>query len=76
MKQKILKRLQTRLEHELQHNFYYCGSPECPRVTFEDAMDIVFHCPTCNVSLKSVDNTSTILFLENKIADIEKEVKN
>jgi transcription initiation factor TFIIE subunit alpha len=76
MKQKILKRLQTRLEHELQHEFYHCGSPKCPRFTFEDAMDIVFHCTSCNSPLKPVDNTSMILFLEKKIANIMEELKN
>ncbi|MFQ6054341.1 MAG: transcription factor, partial [Candidatus Bathyarchaeia archaeon] len=76
MKQKILRKLQARLEHELQHEFYHCGAPTCPRVTFEEAMETVFHCPHCNEPLKPVDNSASIRFLEKKIAEIEEELKN
>jgi len=74
MKQKILKKLQARLEYELQHEFYHCGSPTCPRVTFEDAMETVFRCPVCNEPLRPVDNSAAIRFLKQKIAEIEEEL--
>ena len=74
MKQKILRKLQARLEYELDHEFYHCGNQICPRVTFEDAMDTVFNCPVCGEPLRPVDNELTIAFLERKIAEIEGEL--
>ena len=74
MKQKILRKLQARLEYELDHEFYHCGNQTCPRVTFEDAMDTVFNCPVCGEPLRPVDNEATVVFLERKIAEIEGEL--
>jgi transcription initiation factor TFIIE subunit alpha len=74
MKQKILKKLQSRLDYELQHEFYHCGTPTCPRVTFEEAMDTVFHCPVCNESMKPVDNELVTIFLERKIKEVKEEL--
>ena len=73
-KQKILRKLQSRLEYELQHEFYHCDNPTCPRITFEDAMDTVFSCPVCGEPLRPVENEATIAFLEKKIAEIEGEL--
>ena len=74
LKQKILKKLQTRLEYELRHVFYRCGSSKCPKITFEEAMETIFQCPVCNDSLRPVDNSTTIRFLKRKIAQIEEEL--
>ena len=74
MKQKILKKIQQRLEYELQHEFYHCGNPTCPRITFEDAMDTVFNCPVCGEPLKPRENEKSISFLEEKIEEIEVEL--
>lgn len=74
MKQKILRKLQSRLGYELQHEFYHCGNPECSRITFEDAMDTVFNCPVCGEALKPLDNEGSIDFLERKIGEIEREL--
>jgi len=76
MKQKILRKLKSRLEYELQHEFYHCGNPTCSRVTFEDAMDTVFNCPYCGEPLKPVDNEPSIEFLERKIEEIEGELES
>ena len=73
-KQKILKKLESRLEYELTHEFYHCGNPQCPNTTFEVAMDTVFHCPKCNEPLHRVDNIPIIEFLEKKIAEIKEEL--
>jgi transcription initiation factor TFIIE subunit alpha len=75
MKQKILKKLKARLRHELDHEFYHCGSEECARITFEDAMDTVFNCPVCGEPLEPVDNEGYIDFLEAKIVEIEGELE-
>lgn len=75
-KQKIIKKLETRLEYELQHEFYHCGNPQCHKTTFEDAMETVFHCPICNSPLHRVDNTPIIEFLEKKITEIKEELED
>ena len=74
-KQKILKKLETRLDHELNHEFYHCGNSQCPNTTFEDAMETVFHCPHCEEPLHRVDNTPVVEFLEKKIAEIKEELE-
>ncbi len=74
LKTKILKKLKSRLSHELNHEFYQCGSEGCVRITFEDAMDTVFNCSVCGDSLKPVGNDSYIDFLKAKIAEIEGEL--
>jgi len=76
VKQKILRKLETRLEYELKHEFYHCGNPQCPKTTFETAMDTVFHCPYCNEPLHRVDNAPVIKFLEDKIAEIKEELED
>ena len=73
-KQKILRKLESRLEYELTHEFYHCGNPQCPNTTFEVAMDTVFHCPHCNEPLHRVDNNPVIEFLEKKVAEIKEEL--
>jgi transcription initiation factor TFIIE subunit alpha len=73
-KQKILRKLQARFEYEHQHEFYQCDSRTCQKVTFEDAMETVFHCPTCKQPLVPVDNSRAINFLKMKIAEIEEEL--
>ena len=76
IKQKILRKLETRLEYELTHEFYHCGNPQCPNTTFEVAMDTVFHCPYCNDPLHRFDNTPVIEFLEKKITEIKEELED
>ena len=75
MKSKILKKLKSRLDYELKHEFYHCGNPECTRITFEDAMDTVFNCPVCGEPLKPQNNDAVIDFLEDKVKEIEEELE-
>ena len=74
MKQKILKKLEARLEYERGHEFYHCGNPTCPKTTFEVAMETVFRCPSCGEPLKRLDNDEIVGFLEGKIAEIKGEL--
>ncbi|MFC1802401.1 transcription factor [Thermoproteota archaeon] len=76
IKQKILRKLETRLSYELSHEFYHCGNPQCPNTTFEMAMDTVFYCPYCNEPLHRSDNTLLIEFLEKKISEIKEELED
>jgi transcription initiation factor TFIIE subunit alpha len=75
IKQKILRKLETRLEYELTHEFYHCGNLQCPNTTFEVAMDTVFYCPYCNEPLHRKENTPVIEFLEKKITEIKEELE-
>ena len=70
-KRRILKILKTRLEYETSNEFYYCFNPECNRYTFEDSMELVFHCPTCNGTLKYYDNRKIIEALKKRIKKLE-----
>ena len=75
MKQKILKKLETRLEYEVSHEFYHCGNQTCPKTTFEVAMETVFRCPTCEEPLRRIDNSQVIEFLEKKVHEIKEELE-
>jgi transcription initiation factor TFIIE subunit alpha len=75
IKQKILRKMETRLDYELTHEFYHCGTVTCPNTTFEVAMETVFHCPYCNEPLHRVDNTEVVEFLEQKIEEIKEELE-
>lgn len=73
-KKKILDKLESRLRYEADHDFYYCGTPSCGRLTFEEAVERVFHCSKCGRSLIHFDNSQIINSLRNKIERISKEL--
>ena len=73
-KQKILKRLQTRLDYEKRQQFYHCGKDDCPKLSFDEAMESVFHCPKCDGILRLYDNQKLVEALEKKIKEIEGEL--
>lgn len=70
-KRRILKILKTRLEYEEKNEFYYCNTPGCSRVTFEDAMEFIFRCPTCSKALQHYDNGAMVKTLTDKIEQLE-----
>jgi len=74
MKVKILRKLVSRLEYELGHEFYHCGKNSCQRITFEEAMDTVFNCPYCHEPVEPKGNDSYVEFLERKIGEIRGEL--
>jgi len=73
-KRRILEKLETRLRYEKNHDFYYCSTPECERVPFEEAMELVFKCPTCNKPLMHHDNGEIIEALNKRIEQLRKEL--
>lgn len=73
-KRRVLEKLQTRLEYENGHDFYYCGSPKCQRIPFEDAVESVFRCPNCGQPLNHFDNTNIKKALELKVEQLRKEL--
>jgi len=74
-KKRIRKILETRLNYEAGHDFYYCYNPACNRVTFEDAMELVFRCPNCSNALQFYDNSKIVNILRERIEKLDKELK-
>jgi transcription initiation factor TFIIE subunit alpha len=73
-KRHVLEKLQARLEYEKDHDFYYCYTPGCRRVPFEDAMELVFRCPTCNKPLRHYENGKIIHVLAEKVGRLREEL--
>lgn len=73
-KRRVLEKLETRLEYEKSHDFYYCQTRGCRRIPFEEAMELVFRCPTCNKPLMHFDNTQIMEALNKKIEQLRKEL--
>ena len=71
-KRRILRILKTRLEYEENNEFYYCYTPGCSRITFEDAVELVFRCPVCGKSLQHYDNSEMVKALAYEIEHLEK----
>jgi transcription initiation factor TFIIE subunit alpha len=73
-KRRILDKLETRLRYEKNHDFYYCYTPGCKRIPFEEAMELVFRCPTCNKPLMHYDNGKLVEALDTRIERLRKEL--
>jgi transcription initiation factor TFIIE subunit alpha len=73
-KRHVLQKLDTRLSYEKNHDFYFCDTPGCKRVPFEDAMELVFRCPTCNKPLMHFDNGRIVEVLSRKVDQLRKEL--
>jgi len=75
-KKKTLERLKERLVYESDHEFYHCGMLTCPKMSFEESIDIFFKCRICGKILNLIDNIEIKNALEWKIKDITEEMKN
>jgi len=73
-KRRILDKLGMRLRYEKNHDFYYCYTPGCKRIPFEDAMEVVFKCPICTKPLMHYDNGKLVEALNTKIERLRKEL--
>ena len=73
-KKKALERLSKRLGYETEHEFYSCDTPTCKKLTFEEAMEAFFKCPTCGKNLNLIDNAEFKLALEWKIKQMQQEI--
>lgn len=73
-KRRILEKLETRLQYEKNHDFYYCHTPGCRRIPFEEAMELMFRCPTCNKPLMHFDNDQIVKALAKKVEQLRKEL--
>jgi transcription initiation factor TFIIE subunit alpha len=73
-KRRVLEKLNTRLEYEKKHDFYYCYTPGCRRIPFEEAVELVFKCPTCGKPLMHYENGKMIQILTGKVEQLRKEL--
>jgi len=73
-KRRVLEKLNIRLEYEKNHDFYYCYTPGCRRIPFEEAIELVFKCPTCGKPLMHYENNKIVEALTRKIEQLRKEL--
>lgn len=73
-KRRVLEKLNTRLEYEKNHDFFYCYTPGCKRVPFEEAVELVFKCSTCGKPLTHYENDKLAQSLTKKVETLRKEL--
>jgi transcription initiation factor TFIIE subunit alpha len=73
-KRRVLEKLENRLKYEQNHDFYYCYTTGCKRIPFEDAMELVFRCSTCNKPLMHFENGKVVSVLAKKVEQLRKEL--
>ena len=73
-KRHVLQKLDARLGYEKNHDFYYCGTPGCKRIPFEEAVELIFRCPNCNTPLMHFDNGQVVWVLSQKVDQLRKEL--
>lgn len=73
-KRRVLEKLNTRLEYEKNHDFYYCNTPGCKQIPFEEAIELLFKCPTCEKPMMHYDNNRIVQALTSKVEQLRKEL--
>jgi len=73
-KRRVLEKLNTRLEFEKNHDFFFCYTACCKRVPFEEAVELVFRCPTCGKPLMHYENDKILQALTKKVETLRKEL--
>ena len=73
-KRRVLEKLEARLKYEQKHEFYYCYTFGCKRISFEEAMELVFRCPTCSKPLMHFENGKIVSALTKKVEQLRKEL--
>jgi transcription initiation factor TFIIE subunit alpha len=73
-KRRVLEKLNIRLEFEKNHDFYFCYTPGCKRIPFEDAVELVFKCGTCGKPLMHCDNDKVLEALGKRVETLRKEL--
>ena len=73
-KRRVLEKLDIRLQYEKKHDFYCCNTPGCKRIPFEEAVELVFNCPTCRNPLSHCENGKFVEKLEAKVEQLRKEL--
>ena len=75
-KKNILERMQQRLDYENSSEFYHCGNHDCNRVTFEDALDLFFKCPSCGAVLNIKPNDKVKKYFSKKVDHLKQDIRN
>jgi len=73
-KRRVLEKLNIRLEYEKNHDFYFCYTAGCKRIPFEEAVELVFKCPTCGKPLMHYANDKIVDTLTKKVEQLRKEL--
>jgi transcription initiation factor TFIIE subunit alpha len=73
-KRRVLEKLNVRLDYEKNHDFYYCQTPGCKRVPFEEAVELVFQCSSCGKPLSHCENGFLVEKLAEKVEQLRKEL--
>jgi transcription initiation factor TFIIE subunit alpha len=73
-KRRVLEKLNTRLEFEKNHDFFFCYTAGCKRVPFEEAVELVFRCQTCGKPLMHYENDKILQALTKKVETLRKEL--
>jgi transcription initiation factor TFIIE subunit alpha len=73
-KRAVLEKLDIRMAYEKNHDFYYCYTPGCKRIPFEEAVEVVFRCPTCGKALMHFDNEQMLAALSKRVDQLRKEL--
>lgn len=73
-KRKIVERLQQRLDYENSAEFYHCGNEDCPKQSFEAAMELLFKCPNCGELLELFENEKLKKGLQVKIDQLRRDL--
>ncbi|MEM1659305.1 MAG: transcription factor E [Candidatus Jordarchaeales archaeon] len=74
-KREVYSKLSERLKFEKENMLFHCGNQNCQRLTFDEAMETEFKCPSCGEELKYQDNSKSIRVLEEKLRELEEELK-
>lgn len=64
-----LAHLRKQIKFEEDHEFYACKA-EHRRMMFEDAMDIEFHCPSCNEPMNPIGNDEVMAALNERLHEL------
>lgn len=73
-KRQVFEKLDVRLAYEKNHDFYYCYTPGCKRIPFEEAVELVFKCPTCGKPLMHYANEKMLNALSKRVDQLRKEL--
>ena len=73
-KRRVLEKLNVRLDYEKNHDFFYCQTPGCKRVPFEEAVELVFQCSSCGKPLAHCENGFLVEKLSEKVEQLRKEL--
>lgn len=74
LKEKIveaqIEKLEGRLAEEQADQFFMCRNA-CSRMNFDKAMEFNFKCPECGSLMSEQDNSRTVEFLKERIAELQ-----